>query len=176
VALLATISVAAQPKPPDQFQPLSIRDLDNHPVQTPCVGEGKRVTMIIYADPDRYKQNEYFVDRIKKYKFPLDEFCGYGVVNLKDTVLPNFMLRFILRTIRNRSEQERKAIILMDPDRILAKAWNLGDCNNQVAVILLDKNGKLLFWKAGELTEAETTQFIGLITSRVSHYSLHPER
>lgn len=131
--------------------------------------------MIIYADPDVYKQNEYFVDRIKKYILPMDEFCGYGVVNLKETFMPNWMLRFILRTIRSRSEPESKAVILTDPDRILAKTWNLGDGNNKVITILLGEKGELLYWKAGGLNETETTLFIELVTSRVSHYSLRPE-
>ncbi len=165
---------AQQDGPPAQFFPVAIEDLQRNPTVTPCMGDGQHVTMIIYADPDHYRQNEYFVDRIKKYIFPLDEFCGYGVVNLKDSYLPTFMLRIILRTIRSRSEQESKALILADPDLLLAKAWQLGDCNNQVVVILLDKEGKLLYWKAGALNEEETDHFISLITSRISHYSLRP--
>ncbi len=165
---------AQQGSPPTMFFPVTIEDLQRNPTATPCMGDGQHVTMIIYADPDHYRQNEYFVDRIKKYIFPLDEFCGYGVVNLKDSYLPTFMLRIILRTIRSRSEAESKALILTDPDLRLAKAWQLGDCNNQVVVILLDKDGRLLYWKAGALNEEETTHFIALITSRISHYSLRP--
>jgi predicted transcriptional regulator len=158
--------------PPSRFSALQIRDLDNHPAQTPCIADGHRLTMIIYADPDSYKQNEYFVDQIKKYVLPMDEFCGYGVVNLKDTFMPAFMLRFILRTIRNRSEPESKAVILTDPNRILAQNWKLGDCNNKVVTILLDNRGDLLYWKSGGLNEVETAHFIELVLSRVSRYSL----
>lgn len=174
VAVVISFFADAQ-QPLSTLTALSIRDLENRPINTPCIADGHRVTMIIYADPDSYKQNEYFVDRIKKYILPMDEFCGYGVVNLKDTFMPSFMLRFILRTIRGRSEPEKKAIILTDPDHILAKNWRLGDCNNKVVTLLLDEKGNLLFWKSGGLNEAETTHFIELVTSRVSHYSIRPD-
>ena len=158
--------------PPGRLSALTIRDLNNQATPTPCLADGKRVTMVIYADPDHYRQNEYFVDRIKQYVFPLGEFCGYGIVNLKDTYLPTFVLRLILKTIRGRSEPERKAVILTDPDHTVAKGWRLGDCNNQVVVLLLDRDGRLLFWKKGAMDERETDHFIGLITSRISNYRL----
>jgi hypothetical protein len=184
-ALLAAVVLAVaspacgQPansgSPPSQLSPLTVRDLNNQPVATPCLADGKRVTMIIYADPDHYRQNEYFVHRIKQYVFPLDEFCGYGIVNLSDTYLPTFVLRLILKTIRSRSEAERKAVILTDPDHTVARGWQLGDCNNQVVVLLLDGDGRLLFWKKGAMDARETDHFIGLITSRISHYRLRSQ-
>ncbi|KXX72207.1 YtfJ family protein [Flammeovirga sp. SJP92] len=138
----------------DTIFPIELRDLKNKPYVTPGIGE--KVLLIFYPDPDNPHQNDEFVTESKQWKFPLDEFLAYGIVNLKDTPLPNPIIRFMLRMLRKRSKREANALVLTDPKGTLQKEWNTGDCNNAITILLVDKTGEVLFFKAGKLTKEET--------------------
>ncbi|MBB6462645.1 YtfJ family protein [Flammeovirga kamogawensis] len=149
----------------DVISAIEVRDLKNKPVMTPFIGE--KVVMIFYADPDTPKANEYFVEKVKQWKFPNDTFLAYGIVNLKDTFYPNSFVRFLIRTIRKRSKREAGATILTDPEGIVQKEWNTGDSNNTIGVLVVDKTGEVLFWKGGELSKQETEEVINLLVDRL---------
>ncbi|MBB6462646.1 YtfJ family protein [Flammeovirga kamogawensis] len=138
----------------DTLAPIELRDLKNKPFTTPGIGE--KVLLIFYPDPDNPHQNDYFVEQSKQWKFPLDEFLAYGIVNLKDTPYPNPVIRFMLRMLRKRSKREANALVLTDPKGTLQKEWNTGDCNNAITILVVDKTGEVLFFKAGKLDEQET--------------------
>ncbi|AZQ65078.1 hypothetical protein EI427_22955 [Flammeovirga pectinis] len=149
----------------DVISAIEVRDLKNKPVMTPFIGE--KVVMIFYADPDTPKANEYFVEKVKQWKFPTDTFLAYGVVNLKDTFYPNSFVRFLIRSIRKRSKREAGATILTDPEGTVQKEWNTGDSNNTIGILVVDTTGEVLFWKAGELTKEETEEVINILIDRL---------
>ena len=77
-------------------------------------------------------------------------------MNLKDApMIPNGMARSMAkkRTAKN------GALVLADQDRILSKAWNLGDCNNQFVLMIVSKEGELVFLRKGELSEQDIEAF-----------------
>ncbi|KXX66766.1 hypothetical protein AVL50_29995 [Flammeovirga sp. SJP92] len=152
----------------DLIQPITVRDLKNNDHITPLIGE--KVVMIFYADPDTPDANEDFVKKVKQWKFNLDEFKAYGIVNLKDSKYPNGIVRFMIRMIRKRSKREASALILTDPKGTVTKEWNTGDCNNSIGVLLVDNTGEVLFWKAGELTEEETDFVIKEICDHTTNH------
>ncbi|MBD0400561.1 YtfJ family protein [Flammeovirga sp. EKP202] len=152
----------------DFLEPIMVRDLKNNDHITPLIGE--KVVMIFYADPDTPDANENFVKQVKQWKFNLDEFKAYGIVNLKDSKYPNGIVRFMIRMIRKRSKREANALILTDPKGTVTKKWNTGDCNNSIGILLVDKTGEVLFWKAGELTEEETAFVIQQICDHTTNY------
>ncbi|NLR90306.1 YtfJ family protein [Flammeovirga agarivorans] len=150
----------------DKIEKVDIRDLNNKPAVTPGIGE--KVTLIFYPDPDKPSMNEYFIEEVKKWKFPEDEYMAYGIVNLADSPFPNSVIRFMTRQVRKRSKQEADALILTDPKRFIQDAWNTGDCNNAFSILLVDAEGTVLFWKADEMTEEEVDFVINEIRNNVS--------
>lgn len=171
--LLVSTNLFAQEDPKNHYLqrgdtifPIELRDLKNKPYTTPGIGE--KVLLIFYPDPDNPHQNDEFVAESKQWKFPLDEFLAYGIVNLKDTPLPNPIIRFMLRMLRKRSKREANALVLTDPKGVLQKEWNTGDCNNAISILLVDKTGEVLFFKAGKLTKEETDFVIQEICDHLS--------
>lgn len=152
----------------DFIEPIVVRDLKNNDYITPAIGE--KVVLIFYADPDSPTANEDFINQIKQWKFNLEDFKAYGIVNLKDSKYPNGIVRFMIRMIRKRSKREAGALILTDPLRTVVSEWNTGDCNNSIGVLLLDNTGKVLFWKAGELTQEESDFVIQEICTHTTNY------
>ena len=81
---------------------------------------------------------------------------GFGVMNLKDApMIPNGLARSMAkkRTAKN------GAIVLADQDRTLSTAWGLGDCNNQFVLMIVSKEGELVFLRKGELSAADREAF-----------------
>ncbi|NLR91601.1 YtfJ family protein [Flammeovirga agarivorans] len=149
----------------DTIHPIEVRDLKNKPYTTPSIGE--KVLLIFYPDPDNPSENDYFVEQTKQWKFPLDKFHAYGIVNLKDTPYPNGIIRFMIRMLRKRSKREAGALILTDPKGVVQTEWNTGDCNNHISVLVVDKTGEVIFWKAGPINEEETAYVIDELVKRL---------
>ena len=51
------------------------------------------------------------------------------------------------------------ALVLADQDRILSTAWELGDCNNQFVLMIVSKEGELVFLRKGVLSEQDKADF-----------------
>ena len=86
---------------------------------------------------------------------------GFGVINLKDTMPPNSLIRVMAR----KRTEKNKAIVLTDDNRNLARAWGLGDCNNCFALLVVNKQGELVYCNKGELTEKEQEEFFQFIAA-----------
>lgn len=134
-----------------------IRDASDKPAKIPDFG--KKVLAIFYTDPDVADQNDPFADKLKAAKLDEATYKGIGVANLKDTWLPNSVIRAMVR----RKIEKYDATILTDPNRLLATAWKLGDCNEKSAVIVVDKTGKLRYLKLGAMTQAEMNSTFDLV-------------
>ena len=53
--------------------------------------------------------------------------------------------------------------MLADHDRILSKAWGLGDCNNKFVLMLVSRDGEMLYLRKGELTEEDKAEFYRIV-------------
>ena len=49
--------------------------------------------------------------------------------------------------------------MLADQDRTLSTAWGLGDCNNRFVLMLVSKEGELVFLRKGPLSEQDIEAF-----------------
>lgn len=105
---------------------------------------GQKITIIFYVDPDVQGLTGPVSDALEGEKFSLDKNAFIGIVNCKETWLPNALIR-----MRARKEQELhpESIILMDYDRLLARALNLGDCNNKVVLRITGKDLRVIYNK-----------------------------
>ena len=140
---------------PRKVRNVEVQDLDAKKARLPWWGE--KNLLIFYVDPEVPKQNHEFITSIEesgRVQGPNIE--GFGIVNLKDAIYPNDVVRKIAdaRTAKN------GATILCDPAHYISSAWRLGDCNNMFVIMLVNKAGELVYVHKGEMNEAEQQKFI----------------
>ena len=81
-------------------------------------------------------------------------------MNLKDApMLPNSIVRAMIR----KKVKQTGAAIYTDPDRILSKAWDLGDCNDQFVLLFVTKDGEVEFMSKGEMAQQQINEFYRVI-------------
>ncbi|MDO4757985.1 MAG: YtfJ family protein [Rikenellaceae bacterium] len=153
VAVMALLPIAAQ-ELNKQVENVTLRDLNDEAAKLPYFGE--KNLLIFYIDPDRHKQNEDFTYEIEENgRASGENIHGFGIINLKDTMLPNG----IIRSMARKRTEKNGATVLTDKDRTLQDAWNLGDCNNKFVLMIVSKEGKIVFIRKGELSEKDKEEF-----------------
>ena len=155
IAVFGLTSTSEAQSLPRKVRNVEVQDLDAKKARLPWWGE--KNLLIFYVDPEVPKQNHDFITWIeenKRLEGPNIE--GFGIVNLKDAVYPNSLVRKIAdaRTAKN------GATILCDPDHWISSAWRLGDCNNQFCILIISREGELVYFNKGEMDEAEQQRFI----------------
>ncbi len=159
VALMLTIGTTQAQKAnttlPRKVSNVEVLDLDGKPTKLPHWGE--KHLMIFYVDPDHHKQNAAFTEELEaNHRAQSDNIYGFGVMNLKDApMVPNGMARSMAR----KRTEKNKATVLADQTRALSTAWELGDCNNQFVLMIVTRDGELVFLRKGEFTEADKEDF-----------------
>jgi hypothetical protein len=160
-AILALLSFAAAtaqqvqgPQLPAPVENVILTDLDRQPAGFDYYGQ--KHLMIFYVDPDAHRQNADFQAEIEADRSLLSpNIQAYAVLNLKDTFLPNWLVR----SIAERRTRDQPAVNLADSGRILSKAWGLGDCNNKFCILVVSREGELVYFRAGEFTEQDKADF-----------------
>ena len=149
------ISAAAAQELPRKVNNVEVLDLDGKPTELPYFGE--KNLMIFYVDPDHHKQNSDFTDELERnHRAEGDNLYGFGVMNLKDApMVPNGMAR----NMAKKRTETNGAVVLADQDRTLSTAWGLGDCNNLFVLMLVSKEGELVFLRKGPLSEQDIEAF-----------------
>lgn len=142
----------------DKLENLNIKDANDKPATIPYWGQ--KALTIFYTDPDVSDQNDPFADVLKAADLPEEKHKGIGVANMKDAPWkPNALIRAI---IRNKIEKY-DTIILTDPEQVLPKAWNLGDCDDKSVVIVLGKDAKVYYYKKGAMNKQDIDEAMGII-------------
>lgn len=141
-------------------QPLpkvTIRDANDAPASVPDLGT--KVLALFINDPDAADLNDPFADKLKAANLDKSVYRGVGIAILPDTVLPNSMVRAIIR----KKIEKYNATILTVSDNSLNTAWGLGDTNGTSMVIVVDKAGVVRFQKKGAMTPAEIESTYNLV-------------
>ena len=159
IVLLAAFTLAASAVSA-QALPRKVKDvtlLDLNGKATTLPGWGEKNLMIFYIDPDHSGQNEDFTDELEaNHRAQGDNILGFGIMNLDDApMVPNSLARKMAakRTATNH------ATVLADQNSILSSSWNLGDCNNKFVLLIVTKEGELVFMRKGELSEQDKADF-----------------
>ena len=145
----------------DQLQNVELRDGADK--RAPIPDLGAKVLALFYTDADVKDMNDPLADAIKARKFDELRYRGMGIVNLADSKAPNFLIR---RAVREKIEKY-KTTILTDPDRLLAAAWKLGDCNNTSVFILLRKDGTVQHVQRGPIRGEDIQKIVEKIAGLV---------
>ncbi|HMU38905.1 MAG TPA: YtfJ family protein [Pseudomonadota bacterium] len=161
-ALGVSGTALAEPKVGDKLQNPEVRDARDQPAKLP--EWGNKVLLVLYTDPDEADQNDAFADAVKALGLNKTNFQSMGVANMKDApAKPNWIIRRVVR----KKVEKYGTTILTDPDRLLATAWSLGDCNDKSVVMILDKEGTLRYFYKGKLPDGERQKALDLLKSLV---------
>ncbi len=161
--LFSAATVAAQQKQgpalPAHVGNVTLTDLDKNPTGLPDYG--KKHLMIFYVDPDAHRQSKEFQAEIEARQAELysPNIQAYAILNLKDTILPNALVR----SITDRRTRGKPSINLADPDRTLSREWRLGDCNGKFCVLFVTREGELVYFRAGELTAQDQADYYATV-------------
>lgn len=162
VAIFVVSAVEAQVlETPRKVENLTINDINGNPTTLPEFGE--KNLLIFYVDPDSYLKG----GANKKLSDELEEngraagaaIRGFGVMNFPDTGLPKNMVRNMAR----KRAAKNGATILDDDQQLLKKAWGLGDCNNKFVLMVVSKEGELVYCAKDDLDEAGVEAFYQFI-------------
>jgi hypothetical protein len=160
---LSPLAARAEVKEGATLGNAEIRDASDKPAQIPELGN--KILLIMYTDPDEADQNDAFADAVKAKTIDQNYFKSVGIANMKDApAKPNWIIRSIVRG----KIKKYNVTILTDPDRLLIKAWDLGDCNNKSVVLIIDKNKTLRFFRKGKLSDTDHAAALKLLDDLVA--------
>lgn len=134
--------------------------IDGKKVPTDLPYWGEKNLLIFYVDPDAARQNHDFTMEMEENKRAAgDNIYGFGILNLKDTWLPNGLVR---RIAYNRTKKN-KALILADEHSLVRDAWNLGDIDNKFVLMIVSKECELVYMYKGDLTPEDQEEFYRIV-------------
>ena len=146
---------------PRKVENVTIKDLYGNPATLPCWGE--KHLLIFYVDPDAYlamnKNNKFAEELEETGRAAGPEIYGFGIMNFPDTWLPKNMLRKICR----KRVEKNGATIIDDSEHIFKNQWDLGDCGNKFMIMLVSKEGELVYVLRNEVDEAGKEEFFRVI-------------
>ena len=118
-----------------------------------------RVMSIFYVDPDEKDMNVHVEDALLK-DTGLDRktrYKGLGITNMKATALPNFLIKGIVKSKREKTG----AIILLDDDYTILNLWGLQ--NDSSNIVIVDKERICRYIYKGKLPPEEVAKVIEII-------------
>ena len=146
-----------------QLADTEIRDASNEPIRIPDFG--KKVLMLFYTDPNVADQNDDFGDKVKALNLDRSHYASIGIANMKDAPgLPNWIIRIIIR----KKIKKYNVTILTDPELVLAKAWNLGVCDDKSVVLIIDHKGVLQYIYRGALPDGEQQKAMDVLKTLIA--------
>ncbi len=119
----------------------SIKDVNSQPASIPDFGA--KVLTVVYSDSDASDISDPISDALKAKKFPETKNRGVGIANLKDSPVPNWIIRKIVKG----KIEKYQATILLDEDLTVPGAWGLGNVNNKSVFVVIGKDKKVKYIK-----------------------------
>ncbi|MDR2890357.1 MAG: hypothetical protein LBV18_01930 [Alistipes sp.] len=162
-ALLSLATAMAQqtqgPRLPATIPNVNLTDLDKVAMSLPDYG--RKHMMIFYVDPDAHRQNRDFQTDVEARQPELESpnIQAYAILNLKDTILPNALVR----SIADRRTRGKPSVNLADDNRILSTAWGLGDCNGKFCVLFVTRDRQIVYFRAGDFTDRDVAEFYATV-------------
>ncbi len=162
VSAKAPVSVQDMEPLPHKVENPDLCDMKGNPVSLPHWGE--KNLLIFFVDPDSFlggNKNKKFADEMQENQRAAgDNIYGFGIVNTADTAIFPKLIRAI---VHKRVVKEAGAEAFDDRFGTLVKSWGLGDCNNKFAVMVVSKEGELVYCHKEEFTEEDKAHFYEFI-------------
>ena len=117
-----------------------------------------RVSIIFYVDPDEKGANAKFSNIIEEQKFDKKSFVKVAIINLAASWKPDFVIEKLL-VLKQKELSDN--IYLKDKNSFFVKEWDLKDDASNV--IILSKEGRVLFSKSGVMSEEEIQKALEIV-------------
>jgi predicted transcriptional regulator len=127
------------------------------------------LNFVVYVDPDDSELNDELVNRLQAEKFPEAYFHSVAIINMAATWKPNAI---IMSVLRGKQEKFPRTTYVFDKDRFASQNWNLTP--EGYHVLLVDRDGSVLYEKAGKLDKGEIEKFVDLVRSKVKEAEQAP--
>ena len=122
-----------------------------------------KVYVMFYVDPDEKDLNEHFSDALKAKNYRQKGAYGsIAVINLAATWKPNVIIESLLKS---KQKEFPDTLYVKDKNSVLVKEWELADDNNDI--LIFDKDGVLLFYKAGKMQESDIQKAFTIIEEHI---------
>ena len=121
-----------------------------------------KVYVMFYVDPDEKDVNSHFSDALKAKKYDRSRYGSLAVINLAATWKPNFVIEKILKS---KQEEFPDTIYVKDAKSVVVNEWEVADDNSDI--IIFDKDGKVLFYKAGKMGEDDMKKAFSIIEANL---------
>jgi YtfJ family uncharacterized protein len=121
-----------------------------------------KVHLILYMDPDERKETQPLLDALNALDADSKAYSTVAIVNLAATWIPDV----VLETLLSKKQKELKnTSFVFDKRKYLVQKWQMKDDASNVLIV--DKNGKVLYQKAGNLSASEINQIIDIIRKNI---------
>ena len=150
-----------RPTLPHKIDNVTVRVVKGDLTKLPYFGE--KNLFVFYIDPDvglTGNRTYRFTDDIEERgvdKGP--NLFGFGILNLKDTFLP----KNLIRKLAAKRTEKNHGLVLDDSNHTVRDAWGLGDCNNKFVLMVVSKEGELVYCAKDDLDEAGVEAFYQFI-------------
>lgn len=117
-----------------------------------------KIHLVFYVDPDERSDGEALEDALDAQKFKIGQVDSSALINMKATVLPNFMIGI---TLSAKQKKFPTTTYAKDFTKYLVKEWGLKD--DAYNFIIFNQKGELIYRKTGKPSADEITAIIELI-------------
>lgn len=136
------ISIAAFAQVGKAVPNIKLVDVNDQTKTIPFLG--KKVFSLFYVDPDVRDTTVPLEDALNAKKFPKDKFAAIGVINCKDSWIPN---KAILMKTREKQQKFPESLILLDEAYTLSNSYGLGACDGYAVILIVGKDAKIKYRK-----------------------------
>jgi predicted transcriptional regulator len=145
-----------------KLENITLKDAEEK--ETTLPGFGEKVISVIYADIQASDDNDPVADAIKAKNYDEVKYKGFGVANLKDSWVPNAIIRAVIR----KKMKKYDSVILTDEDYFMPKKWGFGDCNDVSVFLVIGKDQKVKYIKKGKVRAKEIDGVIHIIEAEMN--------
>jgi len=121
-----------------------------------------KVHLILYMDPDKRKETQVVLDALNKLEVDGKAYSTVAIVNLAATWMPDAILEGLLS---KKQKELKNTSFVFDKKKYLVKKWKMKDDASNVLIV--DKNTKILYQKAGKLSTTEINKIIDIIRQNI---------
>lgn len=108
--------------------------------------------------------NAPLIEAIKQAKFPHNTYQTTTIINTDDAIFGTGV--FVKSSVEDSKKEFPYSQFIVDSDGIVKNAWGLKPESS--AIIILNNQGKVLFFKDGELSPQEIEKVISLLVSELN--------
>ncbi len=121
-----------------------------------------KVHILLYMDPDKKDQAMPLLNKINNKRFDKNRYSTVAIVNLAATWMPNFALKAMLK---KKQKELKNTIFVFDDNKYLIDKWGLKD--NDCNVLVVDKNGKILYEKKGKMSKDDIKKIFDIVENNL---------